>query len=95
MNAELYHSGDYALIDALNDNRETCFEPGDQITIPYSSGKEKKYIVMVVVELPYNLSYQSKWVASSNLFLPMDEWQKQTGQQEYGAGHLAITEIFG
>ena len=83
LNIELYHSGDYVLIDALNEEGETCFEPGDKITIPSFSGKEKVYTVMAVVELNYNLSYRSKWVASSNLFLPMDEWQEQTGRKDY------------
>lgn len=83
VDSRLYRSGDYVLIDALNDNGETCFAPGDEVTIPFSTGKEKVYRVMAVVELPYNLSYQTKYAASSNLFLPMTEWQEQTGREDY------------
>lgn len=83
LDMEEYHKGNYVLVDALNDNGETCFKPGDSVTIPFSNNSEKTYIVLAVVELPFHLSYQSKWAASSNIFLPMEEWQKQTGRNDY------------
>lgn len=80
---DLYHTGKYVLIDALNDEGENCFRIGDSIRVPFANGDEGSYTVMAVVELPYNLSYRSKYMASSNLFLPMSEWRDKVQKNDY------------
>lgn len=86
----LYHSGQYVIVDTLEnsgitvkDGKDKCFHVGDSITIPFQSGIEKTYTVMAVAELPYEISFQSTWMGSTNIFLPFSEWSSQTGISDY------------
>lgn len=79
----LFHTGDYVLVDVIYDYGDTCFQPGSSISIPFADGKEKSYTVMAVVELPYDVSYQSIRSGASNVYLPMTEWQERTQQKDY------------
>lgn len=85
LNLEAYSSGNYVLIDSLGleDSGESCWNVGDQIELPTTGGNKKNYTVMAIVSLPYDLSYQSKWEGSSNIFLPMEEWRRDTGLDDY------------
>lgn len=78
-----YHTGKYVIVDSLGNEGSTCFHVGDSVTIPFQSGNEKIYTVMAVAELPYEISFQSKWMGSSDLFLPFLEWSSNTGINDY------------
>lgn len=76
---ELFHTGNYVLLDpVMGDNNvenAACYEPGDQVTIPFASGEEGTYTVMAVVEeLPASLAFPGRYWGSQ-LYLPMEEWQ--------------------
>lgn len=88
INLEKYHTGQYVIVDTfygsgIGDEKSTCFHVGDSITIPFQSGTEKTYTVMAVAELPYNISFQSKQMASVDLFLPFPEWSGCTQIKDY------------
>lgn len=75
-------SGQYVVVGTLEGHR-TCFEVGDEIVIESIKGQTKKYEVLAIAELPYELSYQSKWMGSTDVYLPYDEWQEFTGLSDY------------
>lgn len=80
---ESYRTGNYVIIDSLGEDGSTCFSIGETITIPYQNGNEKSYTVMAVAELPYEISFRSKWMGSSDLFLPYSEWSENTAMADY------------
>lgn len=79
------HTGNYVLIDSfgLEDNGETIWNIGDTITLQNTEGKQKNYIVMAIISLPYDLTYQSKWEDSSDIYLPESEWKSFTDEDDY------------
>lgn len=84
---ELFRTGEYVLLDPImsDDNPENraCYEPGDEVTIPFRSGEKGTYKVMAVVEeLPYSLDFPGRYPASS-LYLPMKEWQEKEKRKDY------------
>lgn len=84
---ELFHTGNYVLADPVMSDHNTanaaCFEPGDQVTIPFASGEEKTYTVMAVVEeLPVSLAFPGRYWGSQ-LYLPMEEWQTREKRNDY------------
>ncbi|MDE7259832.1 MAG: hypothetical protein K2N77_11450, partial [Lachnospiraceae bacterium] len=87
LDLELFHTGNYVLLDPImsDDNVENvaCYEPGDEVTIPFRSGEEKTYTVMAVVEgLHYSLAFPGRYWASQ-VYLPMEEWQEREKRNDY------------
>lgn len=85
IDAATFESGQYVIINSLGQEEtgKSCWEIGDTIDIDSVDGSVKSYQVMAIAELPYELSYESKWEGSSDIFLPMMEWEKITGQSDY------------
>lgn len=84
---EKFHTGKYVLISPIysgnNIEKVAVYEPGDQVTIPFESGKEETYTVMAVVEeLPVSLAFPGAWWAGS-VYLPREEWLKKEGRDDY------------
>lgn len=84
---ELFHTGNYVLADPVMSDYNTanaaCFEPGEQVTIPFASGEEKTYTVMAVVEgLPLSLTFPGRYWGSQ-LYLPMEEWRIREKRNDY------------
>ncbi len=80
-----FMEGNYVILDSLGleDTGKSCWDIGDTVHLQNDKGAAKEYQVMAIVTLPYDLSYQSKWEASSNIFLPESEWQDFTGKSDY------------
>lgn len=78
-----YHTGNYVIVNSLTDEGRTCFHIGDSITVPFQNGNVKTYTILAIAELPFEISYQSKWMGSADLFLPYAEWSNCTGINEY------------
>ena len=95
---ELLHTGNYVLIDPVmgesNVENAACYEPGDQVTIPFRSGEEGTYTVMAVVEgLHYSLAFPGRYPASQ-LYLPMEEWQEKEKRNDYYLYAFDVEEEF-
>lgn len=85
IDADKFESGDYCVIDSLGleDTGTSCWNVGDTISLNNVSGKEKEYTVMAIVSFPYDLSYQSKWEGSSDIFVSEPEWEDIIGKSDY------------
>lgn len=95
---ELFHTGNYVLLDpVMGDNNvenAACYEPGDQVTIPFASGEEGTYTVMAVVEeLPASLAFPGRYWGSQ-LYLPMEEWQAKEKRNDYYLYAFDVEEKF-
>lgn len=95
---ELFHTGNYVLLDpVMGDNNvenAACYEPGDQVTIPFASGEEGTYTVMAVVEeLPVSLTFPGRYWGSQ-LYLPMEEWQAKEKRNDYYLYAFDVEEKF-
>lgn len=95
---ELFHTGNYVLLDpVMGDNNvenAACYEPGDQVTIPFASGEEGTYTVMAVVEeLPASLAFPGRYWGSQ-LYLPMKEWQAKEKRYDYYLYAFDVEEKF-
>jgi len=80
-----FMEGNYVILDSLGleDTGKSCWDVGDTVRLQNDNGETKEYQVMAIVILPYDLSCQGKWEASSNIFLPESEWQDFTGKSDY------------
>lgn len=85
IDTEKFASGNYCIINSLGleDTGESCWNPGDQIQVTGDSGISGEYTVMAIVSFPDDLSYQSKWEASSDIYIDENAWQKITGKDDY------------
>lgn len=85
LDLEEFYSGNYIVVDSLglDDTGSSCFHVGDEIKLTTAKGTVKAYKVMAIISLPYELSYKSKWGASSNLYLSMPEWGNVVGEEGY------------
>ena len=95
---ELFHTGNYVLLDPINSDNNVenaaCYEPGDEMTIPFRSGEEKTYTVMAVVEdLHYSLAFPGRYPASQ-IYLPMEEWQAKEKRNDYYLYAFDVEEEF-
>lgn len=95
---ELFHTGNYVLLDPIysdnNVENAACYEPGDEVTIPFRSGEEKTYTVMAVVEdLHYSLAFPGRYPASQ-IYLPMEEWQEREKRNDYYLYAFDVEEEF-
>ncbi|MDE7187453.1 MAG: ABC transporter permease [Lachnospiraceae bacterium] len=71
-----------------------CYEPGDEVTIPFMSGEEGTYTVMAVVEgLHDSLAFPGRYWASQ-LYLPMEEWQEKEKRNDYYLYAFDVEEEF-
>ncbi|MDE6845584.1 MAG: ABC transporter permease [Lachnospiraceae bacterium] len=98
IDTELFHTGSYVLIDPImgdnNMENAACYEPGDQVTIPFRSGEEKTYTVMAVVEgLHYSLAFPGRYWGSQ-MYLPMEEWQEKEKRNDYYLYAFDVEEKF-
>ncbi|MDD6169643.1 MAG: FtsX-like permease family protein [Lachnospiraceae bacterium] len=82
---EKFLTGNYAIINSLGleENGKSCWDIGDFIEISGTNGETRTYTVMAIAELPYELTYQSKWEGSSDVFLDIGEWKELTGRNDY------------
>lgn len=95
---ELFHTGNYVLLDPIysdnNVENAACYEPGDEVTIPFRSGEKKTYTVMAVVEdLHYSLAFPGRYPASQ-IYLPMAEWQEREKRNDYYLYAFDVEEEF-
>ena len=93
-----FQTGKYILLDPIlsDDNTENvaCYQPGDEVTVPFASGEVGTYTVMAIVEeLPYSLRFPGRYCAS-NVYLPMSEWQDKEQRDDYYLYAFDVEEAF-
>ena len=93
-----FQTGKYILLDPIlsDDNTENvaCYQPGDEVTIPFASGEVGTYTVMAIVEeLPESMRFPGRYYAS-NVYLPMSEWQDKEQQDDYYLYAFDVKETF-
>lgn len=77
---EKFGTGEYILVSSFNNSANTyTYEPGETVRMIDTSGNEKEYEVMAVVNLPYYLSVRHSHIISPDFFLPSQEYFKLTG----------------
>lgn len=95
---EQFHTGNYVLLTPIvsdnNTENKACYEPGDEITVPFESGEEKTYTVMAIVEeLPDSLAFPGTYWAGS-VYLPRTEWQEKEKRNDYFLYAFDVEEAF-
>lgn len=93
-----FQTGKYILLDPIlsDDNKENvaCYQPGDEVTVPFASGEVGTYTVMAIVEeLPESMRFPGRYYAS-NVYLPMSEWQDKEQQDDYYLYAFDVKETF-
>ncbi len=93
-----FQTGKYILLDPIlsDDNTENvaCYQPGDEVTVPFASGEVGTYTVMAIVEeLPESMRFPGRYYAS-NVYLPMSEWQDKEQQDDYYLYAFDVKETF-
>lgn len=93
-----FQTGKYILLDPIlsDDNTENvaCYQPGDEVTIPFASGEVGTYTVMAIVEeLPESMRFPGRYYAS-NVYLPMPEWQDKEHRDDYYLYAFDVEEAF-
>lgn len=95
---EKFRTGKYILLDPIlsdnNPENAACYEPGDEVTVPFASGEVGTYTVMAIVEgLPDSLSFPGRYRAS-NVYLPMSEWQAREKRDDYYLYAFDVEDAF-
>lgn len=95
---EEFRTGKYILMDPImgddNTQRMACYEPGDTVKVPFRSGEVETYTVMAIVEgLPDSLAFPGRFWGS-NVYLPMEEWQKKEIRNDYYLYAFDVEETF-
>lgn len=93
-----FQTGKYILLDPIlsDDNKENvaCYQPGDEVTVPFASGEVGTYTVMAIMEeLPESMRFPGRYYAS-NVYLPMSEWQDKEQQDDYYLYAFDVKETF-
>ncbi len=93
-----FQTGKYILLDPIlsDDNKENvaCYQPGDEVTVPFASGEVGTYTVMAIVEeLPESMRFPGRYYAS-NVYLPMSEWQDKEQRNDYYLYAFDVKETF-
>ncbi len=93
-----FQTGKYILLDPILSDNNTenvaCYQPGDEVTVPFASGEVGTYTVMAVVEeLPDSLRFPGRYYAS-NVYLPMSEWQDKEQRDDYYLYAFDVEEAF-
>ena len=79
-NQELFDTGEYVLVSSFNERSNLyTYEPGDVISIAGKNGSMKKYKVMAIANVPYNLSVRHSHIVSPDFILPSKEYSELQG----------------
>lgn len=81
---EAFSTGRYVIAGGFvqSGGKESCFEPGDKVTLPFEHGSEE-YTVLAVGNMPHDLSVRFRYSMNVELYLPADEWMRQTQSGDY------------
>lgn len=92
-----FQTGKYILLDPIlsDDNTENvaCYQPGDEVTVPFASGEVTYTVMAIVEELPDSLRFPGRYFAS-NVYLPMAEWQDKEQRYDYYLYAFDVDEAF-
>ena len=93
-----FQTGKYILLDPILSDNNTenvaCYQPGDEVTVPFASGEVGTYTVMAIIEeLPDSMRFPGRYYAS-NIYLPMSEWQDKEQRDDYYLYAFDVEEAF-
>ncbi|BBF43867.1 hypothetical protein lbkm_2555 [Lachnospiraceae bacterium KM106-2] len=80
-----FNKGGYVMVSGFveSDTGESCYKPGDKMTIQYPNGNKKEYTVMAIADLPDSLTAGGISMAGFQAFIPCSEWSVWTGWRAF------------
>lgn len=85
LDLDKFKTGDYIVAGCFVESNGTlsCYDVGDQVKIEFDNGEEKEYTVLAIGDIPYDVSMRRHYGYSTNLYLPLKEWQNKMMLEDY------------
>lgn len=81
---EEFTTGDYVIVSDMVQGFGTYYDPGDEITLQLAGGKAKKYTVLEIGWMPYDLTYRfgiKETIFDFSLYMPAAEYEALGGSE--------------